>query len=299
MPLHNDLPPLMSLRAFEAVARHLSFGKAAQELSLTQSAVSHQVHKLEESLGLRLFDRLTRAIELTPAGEHYYRHIRRALEIIACGTRDVRSLAGRSRTLRIGLLASFATQWLAPRLALFAAENPHIDIELVPSVALANVAAHEVDLSIRYGRGDWPNVSKHFLMHERLSPVCSPALKAALPQAPARLDQVTHIPLLVAQATTQFEWIAWCRRFNVSLERFQMVQLHDYNIVIEMATEGQGIAMGRHQMIGKRLREGVLVELLDNSDIIDDIGYWLLTPPNDCSESCRRFVDWIQNEANK
>jgi len=126
--LHKDLPPLLALRAFEAVARHLSFIKAAQELSVTQSALSHQVQKLEQHLGKSLFIRRTRAIDLTADGQQYYAEIRPALNAIAVATRAQRVVPG-ATVLRVGLLASFATLWLAPRLAGFLNRYPHIQVE--------------------------------------------------------------------------------------------------------------------------------------------------------------------------
>ncbi len=177
MALHKDLPPLLALRAFEAVARHLSFIKAANELSVTQSALSHQVQKLEQHLGKPLFIRRTRAIDLTVDGQQYYEEIRPALDAIAAATRAQR-VAPSATVLRIGLLASFATLWLAPRLAGFLNRYPHIQVELLPAIQLANVTGAEVDLAIRYGKGDWPDVQATRLMPEIISPVCSPSFKA-------------------------------------------------------------------------------------------------------------------------
>jgi len=142
--LHKDLPPLLALRAFEAVARHLSFIKAAHELSVTQSALSHQVHKLEQYLGKPLFVRRTRAIDLTADGQHYYEQIRPALDLIAAATRSQRVVSSVT-VLRIGLLASFATLWLAPRLAGF----------LVEDIKAGRVAVEDkVDRSVVTIRGD-------------------------------------------------------------------------------------------------------------------------------------------------
>ena len=280
--LHKDLPPLLALRAFEAVARHLSFIKAAQELSVTQSALSHQVQKLEQHLGKPLFIRRTRAIDLTGDGQRYYAEIRPALDAIAAATRTQRA-APSTTVLRIGLLASFATLWLAPRLADFLHRYPHIQVELLPAIQLADVAAAEVDLAIRYGKGDWPDVQATRLMAEVISPVCSPAFKT-------RHDS----PLLMATSHRPFEWTDWSEHHHVDLASHPRVMLHDYNIVVEAAVAGQGIAMGRHRLIGRRLQDGSLVEAFDWPPYHSDIGYWLIAPQGTTSEAAACFSQWLR-----
>jgi LysR family transcriptional regulator, glycine cleavage system transcriptional activator len=287
--LHQDLPPLMALRAFEAVARHLSFIKAAEELSVTQSAISHQVHKLEQSLNQPLFIRRTRAIDLTPAGERYYRKIQPALASIAAATRELRGDEQQPITLRIGLLASFGTLWLAPRLAGFNARHPQIHVELLPSVQLADVSAGEVDLAIRYGKGGWPRVQARRFMAEKLTPVCSPAFKA---------QGVDKGPLLMAKSHQPFEWIDWSARNAVDLAHYPSVMLHDYNIVVEAAVAGQGIAMGRQHLIERRLKEGALVEAFDTPPFTSEIGYWLVTPERPPSDAAQCFAQWLSDIAD-
>lgn len=284
MALHKDLPPLLALRAFEAVARHLSFIKAASELSVTQSALSHQVQKLEQHLGKALFIRRTRAIDLTPDGQHYYDEIRPALDAIATATRAQKTVPS-STVLRVGLLASFATLWLAPRLAGFLNRYPHIQVELLPAIQLANVAAAEVDLAIRYGKGDWPDVHATRLMPEVISPVCSPAFKAS---------HLRNGPLLMATSHRPFEWTDWSAHYQVDLERHPRVMLHDYNIVVEAAVAGQGIAMGRHRLIERRLQDGSLVEAFDWPPYRSEIGYWLIAPQGPASEAAACFSAWLK-----
>jgi len=283
--LHKDLPPLLALRAFEAVARHLSFIKAANELSVTQSALSHQVHKLEQHLGKPLFIRRTRAIDLTADGQRYYADIRPALDTLAAATRAQKT-APATTVLRVGLLASFATLWLAPRLAGFLNRYPHIQVELLPAIQLANVAAAEVDLAIRYGKGDWPDVHATRLMPEVISPVCSPAFKAG---------QLHNGALLMATSHRPFEWTDWCAHYHVNLEHHPRVMLHDYNIVVEAAVAGQGIAMGRHRLIERKLQEGSLVEAFDRPPYHSEIGYWLIAPKGPASDAAECFSQWLRD----
>ena len=284
MALHKDLPPLLALRAFEAVARHLSFIKAAAELSVTQSALSHQVQKLEQHLGKPLFIRRTRAIDLTEDGQRYYDQIRPALDAIAAATRQQQT-PPTTRVLRVGLLASFATLWLAPRLAGFISRYPHIQVELVPAIQLADVAAAEVDVAIRYGKGDWTDVQATRLMSETLSPVCSPAFKAS---------QLEKGPLLMATSHRPFEWTDWSRHYQVDVEHYPKALLHDYNIVVEAAVAGQGIAMGRHRLIERKLKDGSLVEAFDWPPYKSEIGYWLITPNGSTNPATECFSLWLQ-----
>ena len=284
LALHKDLPPLLALRAFEAVARHLSFIKAANELSVTQSALSHHVQKLEQHLGKPLFIRRTRAIDLTADGQRYYDEIRPALEAIAAATRAQR-VAATTTVLRIGLLASFATLWLAPRLAGFLNRYPPIQVELLPAIQLANVAAAEVDLAIRYGKGDWPDVQTTRLMAEVIYPVCSPAFKAS---------QLHNGALLMATSHRPFEWTDWSEHYQVDLANHPRVLLHDYNIVVEAAVAGQGIAMGRHRLIERRLQDGSLVQAYDWPPYHSDIGYWLITPNGPLTAAAECFSQWLK-----
>lgn len=285
MPKH--LPPLLALRAFEAVARHLSFIKAAHELCVSQSAVSHQVHKLEDYLGQSLFVRRTRAIDLTAVGAAYYQQIRPALEQIALATQELLAPSTR-QVLHVGLLASFATLWLAPRLTDFSRRHPEIQLELQPAIELANVAGAEVDLAIRYGKGPWPKVHATRFLAEQLSPVCSPELKATT---------LAQAPLLMSRSHQPFEWDDWSARHGVNLAPHPQVMLHDYNIVVEAAVAGQGLAMGRRRLIQRHLDQGRLVQAFDLPPLDSQIGYWLVTAENGASPTAHCFAQWLQEQA--
>lgn len=280
----QHLPPLLALRAFEAVARHLSFSKAARELCVSQSAISHQVHKLEQHLGQPLFVRRTRAIDLTAAGASYYRQIQPALEQIAAATRALLP-AEPPRVLRVGLLASFATLWLAPRLVDFSRRYPQIQLELQPAIDLADVAGAEVDLAIRYGKGNWPKVEARRFLAEQLSPVCSPEFKARA---------LANGTLLMARSHRPFEWDDWSKQNRIDLGSHPSVMLHDYNIVVEAAVAGQGIAMGRHQLIRRHLAQGSLVDAFDLPSLHSPhIGYWLVTAEGAANPSAECFAHWL------
>lgn len=294
----RSLPALVSLRAFEAAARRMSFSLAAQELFVTQSAISHHIQRLEAELGLALFERRTRAVALTPAGQAYFEHVHAAFELLRQGTDALRAPVKPARiTLKVGLLASFATRWLAPRLPGFALAHPDIDLQLQPDIGLADVAGGEVDVAIRYGRGVWPGVKSRLLMTERLTPVCAPGLIAGR-KRPRTPDDLLRHPLLTSHASHPFEWDAWARRYGMDLGRAQTVRLHDYNIVVEAALAGQGLAMGRHRLIAPHLTSGALVPALPDTVLQDPrIGWWFVAPRTAPSPAAHALHDWLQQAA--
>ncbi|MDQ0625997.1 transcriptional regulator GcvA [Paraburkholderia graminis] len=294
-----QLPPLLSLRAFEATARLLSFSLAAQELFVTQSAISHQVKKLEADLGVALFERRARTVALTVAGQAYYAKVHAAFELLRQGTSEARAPLTRLTTVTVGLLASFATRWLAPRLESFHSAHPHIDLQLHPEIALADVPGGEVDVAIRYGRGGWSDVHAQQLMRERLSVVCAPALLAGA-NRPREPGDILRCPLLTSHSRQPFEWDAWAHRFGVDLRNARTVQLHDYNIVVEAALAGQGIAMGRHNLISLQLASGGLVQALPDT-VLDEprIGWWLVTSKAGMSKAASAFCAWLTETARE
>ncbi|MGY6268103.1 transcriptional regulator GcvA [Achromobacter denitrificans] len=295
----RSLPALVSLRAFEAAARRLSFSLAAQELFVTQSAISHHIQRLEAELGVALFERRARAVALTAAGQAYYARVHAAFELLRQGTDEIRAPAAARSKLRVGLLASFATRWLAPRLAEFAAAHPDIDLQLVPDIAPADVAGGEVDVAIRYGRGAWPGVRARLLMSERLSVVCAPALIAG-GKRPRKPDDLLRYPLLASHARHPFEWDAWAQRYGLDLNRARPVRLHDYNIVVEAALAGQGLAMGRHRLIGAQLASGALVEALPGATLeAPRIGWWFVTARGTLGDAAQRFQSWLEQAATE
>src|SRR3954471_7049645 len=171
------LPPLNAIRAFEAAARHLSFTRAAEELNVTQAAISHQLKGLEDVLGLPLFRRMNRSLMLTEAGQSYLPPLRDALDQIADATAKLKA-SDSGGTLDISTLASFAAKWLVPRLPRFQERHPQIDVRLSTSSHMVDFTQQEVDVAIRFGRGGWPGVRAERLLTEDVFPVCAPCLLA-------------------------------------------------------------------------------------------------------------------------
>src|SRR5215475_5331989 len=169
------LPSLNGLRAFEAAARHLSFTLAASELNVTQTAISHQIRRLEEQLGVRLFVRHNRALELTREAESYLPSVRNAFEDLRRATARLRR-AERDGTLTVSTMASLAAKWLVTRVATFQDANPGIEVRITTSSHLVDFQRDEVDMAVRYGRGNWPGLRTDWLMAEDMFPVCSTVL---------------------------------------------------------------------------------------------------------------------------
>src|SRR6202051_4263873 len=169
------LPSLNGLRAFEAAARHLSFTNAASELNVTQTAISHQIRRLEDELGIRLFIRQNRALPLTPEARDYLPGVRAAFNDLRLAT-DRLLRRDDDHVLTVSTLASLAAKWLLPRLATFQESHPGIDVRITTSTGLVDFRSGDVDAAIRYGRGHWAGPGGEWLMADELFPVCSPAL---------------------------------------------------------------------------------------------------------------------------
>src|ERR1700720_1757252 len=169
------LPSLNGLRAFEAAARHLSFTVAASELNVTQTAISHQIKRLEQELGIRLFVRQNRALALTPEAKDYLPGVRAAFNDLRLATDRVLRRDS-DHVLTVSTLASLAAKWLLPRLSAFQEAHPGIDVRITTSTSLVDFKSGDVDAAIRYGRGHWPGFRAAWLMADDLFPVCSRAL---------------------------------------------------------------------------------------------------------------------------
>ena len=291
--MSRRLPPLAALRAFEAAGRHLSFSKAGDELLVSQSAISHHIHVLEASLGVSLFVRRVRAVDLTPEGTRYLATVRQAFDLLVAGTDAVS--AQTKATVRVSLLASFATHWLVPRLGRFRERYPGIDLVLEPSVSVIDLDGSGADLAIRYGQGNWPDVDARQLMAEVISPVMSPSLLARGPKVEQPLDLLGH-DILFSYSRTLFEWEAWTKAAGLDLATARRSLMHDYNIVLQSALDGQGVAMGRRRLIADRLESGVLVQPFALS-VHAGIAWWLVLPKRKPSRAAASFLDWLLEEA--
>jgi len=288
----STLPPLPSLRAFEVVGRLLSFRKAGDELLITQSAISHHVKQLEEYLGATLFVRHGRTISLTPAGMSFLAKVTASFALIEDGVRNIR---GDAAVVRVSLLPSFAANWLVPRLPRFRDLYPHIVVDLDPTLEAVDLRTAMVDLAIRYGAGAWPDVEADLLMTEGLAPVLSPTLLGSARPVREPVDLLQHTLLLTR---SPFDWELWAKASGLDFTEARTMQLVDYNVVLQAAIEGQGVALGRAALVQDRVLAGALVAPFPFTMSPEGAGYWLLSsktrPP---SEAVYLFKQWLIHEA--
>lgn len=289
------LPSLAALRAFAAVGRLGSFRRAGEELLITQSAVSHHIRVLETALGVRLFDRHARGIALTPYGARYLDQIAGAFAAIEQATGEVRATSDRERVV-VSLLPSFAAHWLLPRLSTFRAANPTIDLVLDPTLDRVDLASGAVDLAIRYGDGNWRDCSQERLMDERLAPVVSPGF-AANKGLGCQHDLLDY-PWLHTRSNV--DWHDWAKVAGIDPSAARHVPLTDYNIVLEAAIDGQGVAMGRLRQIASKIDGGALIIIPGSVVSTATSAHWLLTTQRGgLSHAAERFAAWLRSEAQQ
>lgn len=294
MRTSRTMPPLQALRAFEAVGRLLSFRKAGEELLITQSAVSHHIKQLEETLGVRLFVRKAKSIELTIEGADYLGRTTEAFGIIAGATSEIRYRAARQR-VRVSVLPSFAANWLVSRLSRFMIEHPEIEVDLEPTLGLTTFETGDVDLAIRFGAGQWDGMLAERLMNEELSPVLSPSLYGDGSRFARPADLLAQTLL---ESSKPVDWQLWCGEAGVDYRRGRILQLTDYNIVLQAALNGQGVAIGRLHMVRDHLSAGRLVQPFAHSVRSDRIAYWIVTPKGRRpAPAAEIFASWLKEEA--
>lgn len=265
------LPPLNSLRLFEAAGRHLSFKQAAEELHLTPSAVSHGIQSLEDWLGVSLFARGNRSLVLTGAGISYLPYVRQALDVLARGTEAV---PGRRPTgrLSVSVVPSFGLRWLIPNLPQFKERHPEIEVTVDTSHRMVEFPRDGIDVAIRMGRGDWPDLYAFRLTVEDLVPVCAPAVAASI----HGLDDLRKATLLHVTAV-QEDWASWCRLSGSDgLDLGRGLRFDTIHMALEAAVQGLGVAMGRLPLVASDLADGRLVPVL-GPPCRSSTGYWLVT----------------------
>ncbi|MEH2510919.1 LysR family glycine cleavage system transcriptional activator [Nitrobacteraceae bacterium AZCC 1564] len=285
------LPSLNGLRAFEAAARHLSFTLAAQELNVTQTAISHQIRRLEEELGIRLFIRQNRSLALTPRAIEYLPGIRAAFQ-------DLRSATDRllrndnDRVLTVSTLTSFAVKWLMPRLRDFQEKHPDIDVRITTSIELVDFRKDNVDAAIRFGRGHWPDLRADWLMAEHLFPVCSPALLKGK-QALRRPEDLSRVTLLHTSAHD--DWRLWLTAAGLlpGLSQHRSLTFDLAFMTIQAAIDGIGVAMGQTAYVADDIAKGRLVIPFDIT-MPADAGFYIVAPQGKATTpKINAFRDWL------
>jgi LysR family glycine cleavage system transcriptional activator len=289
-PMTIRLPSLNGLRAFEAAARHMSFTKAGAELNVTQTAVSHQIRRLEAELGVPLFLRLNDGLALSEDAKAYLPGVRAAFHELRYATEQLLESRDKS-VLTVSTLVSVASKWLLPRLPSFQQAFPAIDVRISASTELVDFAKGAIDAAIRYGRGDWKGLRADFLMSDEIFPVCSPALAKTL-RSPA--DLPAHTMLQVSGATAG-DWSAWLRAAGQppQLAEGARMTFDLAMMAVQAAVDGQGVCIGRSTYVEDDLRAGRLVVPFDLR-LQDQLGFYLVTPHETAqSKKIVAFRTWL------
>jgi LysR family transcriptional regulator, glycine cleavage system transcriptional activator len=271
------LPSLNGLRAFEAAARHLSFTNAAAELNVTQTAISHQIRRLEQELGIRLFVRQNRALALTAEAKDYLPGVRAAFNDLRQAT-DRLLRKDNEHVLTVSTLASFAAKWLLPRLSSFQEEHPGIDVRITTSSALVDFRSGDVDAAIRYGRGRWSDLRADWLMRDELFPVCSPTLLKG--SRPLKSPQdLAHQTLLHTSGGYDDDWRLWLTAAGLPTDISEQPGL-TFDLIfvtVQAAIDGIGVAMGRTSYVEGDVADGRLVVPFKTT-LPSDAGFYLVSP---------------------
>ncbi|PUE13208.1 LysR family transcriptional regulator [Limnohabitans sp. T6-20] len=309
-PAARTRPISMSyLRAFDAVARHLNFRVAAEELALTQSAVSRQIQALEHEVGTPLFLRHTRSVELTSSGSLLHRTASASLERIDSAVRRIRQSTGR-QSVSITTWASFASMWLIPRLEIFQREHPDIDIRIDATDAAVDMNNTDVDLALRYANPSQISGSAERLFGEQLTVVASPWLLKSQPiRNVADLMRCTLIEAGDAYRTQHMEWLSWQRWLDTfsphapgktaAPSPARWLYFNYAHQIVQAALTGQGVALARQPLVAESLANGDLVEVLPEMRLSSPLAYWLLVAPRSkLRPEVRAFCDWLRQQAD-
>ena len=282
--------PLNALRVFEAAGRHLSFTRAAEELFVTQAAVSHQIRRLEDYLGVRLFRRMDRALLLTDAGQTLLPQVRTSLTQLDAAIKQVKDTPDGKR-LSVSLLPSVASRWLVPRLGTFIARHPDLDLRLAPSHELTDFDRDDVDCVIRYGHGNYPDLVVHFLFGEGHSPVCSPELRGRFGALDSPEDLARYTLLHDDDRTDWAQWLKLAQATDVDANRGPVFT--DQGMMIQAAVEGHGVALARNALTEQDVAEGRLIRLFEQARPTRNAYYLIYPPHHEQRVGVQAFRDWL------
>lgn len=298
----DRLPPLDLLRGFEAAARHLSFTRAAEELHLTQSAMSRQVKALEEALGVALFQRRHRALLLTDAGQSLHRTVAGVLETLREATAKL-AAAGAGRAVAVATTISFASLWLVPRLRELQLAQPDVDVRISAKNALVDLDREHIDVAIRYCPRERAGPGAVRLFGERIVPVASRAL---VPKPLADPAEVARHPLLHYE-DREFDlpwlsWDTWFETFGVKPPAARGLRLSNYEQIVQAAMDGEGIALGRVPLVNRWIRSGRLHAVVGPKYATDTgtRAFWLVVAERSRHRpEVAGFAAWMENEAKR
>ena len=298
--IKNALPPLDTLLAFEAAARHLSFTRAAQAMFVTQSAISKQIAVLELALGTRLFERRTRVLKLTPAGERLLRSAEAALTTLREAVAELR--AGEEPTVTLAVTPAFASFSLIPRLADFRRINPGIDIRISADTRLVDLERERFDAAIRYLPDRAAPGDAIRLSGDTVVAVCSPKMLKKSQHPLKKPTDLAHQVLLDYEAEDTarpwLSWPVWMEAAGVTdLRPAGRIAFNQYESAIRAAIDGQGVALATQELVAALLKSGALVAPLPQRFSNPRSYYLVISPRGAENPAVRAFAQWIQAES--
>lgn len=287
------LPSMIALRAFEASARHLSFSLAAEELNLTQSAVSRQIRTLETLLRTKLFHRVRQRISLTDAGHSYFPQVQECLSRLEEVTLELMSHQGTGGVLNLAILPTFGTRWLIPRMSSFARLHPHVTVNFSTRAVKFDFATERLDAAIHFGALSWPGVASDRLMGENVVLVCAPSLAHKKLKS---LKDLSHHTLL--QHTTRPQaWQEWLGAVGAQhVNALKGPRFEHFSMVIQAAVAGLGVAVIPEFLVQQELESGELVIPLDHR-VASAHAYYLVYPEEKRDlPALKTFREWLLNQ---
>jgi DNA-binding transcriptional LysR family regulator len=291
------LPPANSLVAFEATARHLSFKEAARELKVTSAALSRQIRILEDDLGCRLFERLHRAIRLTPDGRRLQQAVDTGLGGIAACVGELRAPA-RTEQVSIASSFAFATLWLMPRIGRFILEHPDIELRYVVVETIGDDFAEDVDIRFRYGVGRWPGHTADKLYDDEILAVCSPDYLKRRPALRTPADLLGERLIHLENVDPRWEdWSTWFRALGIKHPPRKVPQrMNSYIVAVQAAIDGVGVALGWRHMVEGYLRQGLLVPAVDAAVPTVNAYYQTYSAQRPLGPAAQELHDWLARE---
>ncbi len=297
------LPPLNALRAFDASARHRSFTRAAEDLSVTPAAISHQIKGLEEYLGAKLFRRAKGTLMLTEAGQRIMPGVRKGFSAFEEAMENF-GLYDQTGQINVAVTPSFGAKWLIPRLEHFNAAHPEIDIRISTTMEIIDYEQEGVDIGIRFGRGEYPGLVVEPLLSSEVTPVCSPELLQGDHPKLEKPSDLRHFTLLHDESPLLDEahpnWAMWLLAAGVTdVDASHGMRFDSASSAISAAIEGVGVALGRTALIGRDIAAGRLVRLFKLSLPIR-FGYYVVYPERSRNRpKVMTFRDWLFEEVRE
>lgn len=289
----RELPSLIALQSFEASLRFASFSRAADELGRTQGAVSRQIAKLEQQLGVQLFVRANARLHATPAARSFGAKLSPVLDRLAALTLELQSTGGAASVLQLAILPTFGTRWLIPRIADFHARHPEVAVQLTTRIGRFDFESVGIDAAIHHGEAVWAGARLEPLMHEEVSVVCTPTLAARLRAAEDLRDET--LLQLVSRRAAWFRWFEEQGVASVDARRGPLFEHH--LMVIQAARSGLGVALLPLFLIQDELDSGVLVEPLPQTRTRGPHAYYLASPESGRDlPGLAAFRSWIHGE---